>query len=125
MALIARLSKLDGLHWARHDGFALLAEASTRPTAPRPPTNQNIDFSLLFVVRREVGVSGGLESVRENHTSRLGRFRIIWSLETPGNLPKSFPLSLQLLTRLRSFFFVPGNPRSHFGENLQKTRAGK
>ncbi len=69
------------------------------------------------------GVWGGLE-VRKVRRKMIrvdwAEFRRILSRETPENHPNTFFLFLALLTRLRSFFFVPWSLSSLFLKNPKR-----
>merc|ERR1719460_762513 len=75
-ALVEKLSKLEGLHWARHDGFALLAEVLACPTI-RPSLRAVLPAAAAAELptkakRFEAPPPPALDAVRELATEKDG-----------------------------------------------------
>ncbi len=68
----------------------------------------------ICVFKKYVGICWGLESTRNNYTSRLGRVSNCLVTEHARN-PTKFPFHLFAVeTRIRSSFFVNWIPKAHF-----------
>ena len=86
------------------------------------PTHPKINKNKLFNLLWWFVVSGGVESTRESHTSRMG---LVSNDLVTGDARK--PITIiswfwALLTRPRFFFFVPRTPDPIFRKNPKDTR---